>query len=736
MLENKKSVIEIYKSFFEHNPDATYAILPNGEFVLFNEAACKLTGYTQVEALGMPFAKVIAPDFLELTQNYFHQALTGKNEAFQSVLLSKKGERKTVSIKIIPILIDQEILGIIGVTKDITEQVILETLNQGQNKVLKMITKNMPFDTVLDEITLLFEKISTTGAKCSIMIMDENHNTLLDGSAPSLPKAYLEILNGLSIGKKIGSCGTAAFTKKMVIVENTLTDRHWEDFHELVTIFNLHACWSIPLIDDDDDVLGTFAVYFDHPRSPNDKDLQLLEEASYLSGIAIQHYKTKEKINHMAFHDPLTGLPNRRLFDEKVEKALTQSRQLMDKFSVLFIDLDRFKNINDTYGHDIGDLFLVEVSKRLTSCLTGDVLIARQGGDEFTILLENSSLTNAEEVGDRIVRVMEQAFIIEGIEIFVTPSIGISVYPDHGSNSVELLKKADAAMYHAKNEGGNNFKFHDASLAKKDIERLTLENHLHKALENDEFTLHYQPKIDLSSNKITGVESLIRWENPVLGMIRPDQFIPIAEETGMIISIGEWVLEEACKQLSIWKEQEVCDLTVSVNLSIRQFFNPNLIPSIQRVIKQTGIDPSLLDLEITESMTMKVEVAREILNELKKLGVRISIDDFGTGYSSFNYLKYFPIDYIKIDKSFINDITHDVQSENIVQVFFMLAKTIGFKVVAEGVETKEQLDKLRALNCHEVQGYFFSKPLPKDEIKAFFLQFNHRENNLNTKNPE
>jgi len=729
MLDNQNSVIEIYTSFFEHNPDATYAILPNGEFVLFNEAACKLTGYTQEEALGMPFSTVIAPDFLVLTQNYFQQALTGKNEAFQSVLLSKNGERKTVSIKIIPILVDQEIQGIIGVTKDITEQVILETLKQGQNEVLKMITKNQPFDTVLEEITLLFEKISTTGAKCSIMLMDEDHNTLEDGSAPNLPKEYLELLNGLSIGNKIGSCGTAAFTKKMVIVENTLTDSHWEDFHDLATRFNLHACWSIPLIDDHDNVLGTFAVYFDHPRSPDDKDLQLLEEASYLSGIAIQHYKTKEKINHMAFHDPLTGLPNRRLFDEKVEKVLADSNRTLDKFSVLFIDLDRFKNINDTYGHDIGDLFLVEVSKRLTNCLTDNAVLSRQGGDEFTILLKNSSIAAAKEIGNRILQSLDQSFMIEGIEIYVTPSIGISVYPEHGSNSVELLKKADSAMYHAKNEGGNNFKFHDAILEKKDIERLTLENHLHKALENNEFTLHYQPKIDLSSNNITGVESLIRWENPVLGMIRPDQFIPIAEETGMIIPIGEWVLGEACKQLCSWQEQGLGDLTVAVNLSIRQFFNPNLIPSIQKVIEQTGIDPSLLELEITESMTMKVEVAREILNELKTIGVKISIDDFGTGYSSFNYLKYFPIDYIKIDKSFINDITHDVQSENIVQVFFMLAKSIGFKVVAEGVETKEQLEMLRMMNCHEVQGYFFSKPLPKDDFKAFSQQFHSKNVN-------
>ncbi|MBO1513998.1 EAL domain-containing protein [Metabacillus bambusae] len=723
-LNYPNSSFEDYKSFFEYNPDATYAMLPDGNFILFNEAACELTGYTSEEVIGESYSKVIDPDFLDMTRCQFNEALSGKNTRFQSVLRTKNGERKTVSILIVPIFIDHEIKGIIGVTKDITEQIMLETLRHGQNKILQMITKNKPYQTVLDGITLLFEKISNQNGKCAIMLVDESGTKLVCGSAPSLPEKYAEILNNLSIGENTGPCGTAAFSKQTVIVEDTQSNILWDKFKDTALQFNLLACWSVPLLDDNDNVLGTFAIYYDECRSPDERDLQLLQEASYLSGIAIQHYKTKERINHLAFHDPLTGLPNRRLFDEKVELVLERSKQTMTKSSVLFIDLDRFKNINDTYGHDIGDLLLIEVSKRLKNCLRNNDVIARQGGDEFTILLEHSPIETAKEVGDRIIHTLEHSFKIQGIETFVSPSVGISVYPDHGKSSTELLKKADAAMYHAKKDGGNNYKFHDEALEKQNNARLYIENHLHKALEKNEFSLHYQPKIELSTQKIIGVEALIRWENPTLGMVPPDKFIPIAEETGLIIPIGEWVIKKACEQLKLWKAEGILsELTIAVNISIRQFFNPNLVSLIEETINETGIDPFLLDIEITESMTMNVEMATEILKDLKKLGVKISIDDFGTGYSSFNYLKHFPIDYIKIDKSFIKDITIDDQSKNIVNVFFQLAKAIGFRIVAEGVETKEQLDMLKTLNCNEVQGYLFSKPLPEDEFNLFFERF-------------
>ncbi|MFC7686959.1 EAL domain-containing protein [Ureibacillus sp. GCM10028918] len=720
---NDDLTFEIYKSLFEYNPDAMYAILPDGNFALFNEAASNLTGYTREETIGLSFERMIAHDFLEKTRFHFNEAVKGNNENFQSVLINKSGERIAVSIVIVPIIVNNMIEGIIGVTKDITEKMILETLKHGQNRILEMITKNKPFQTVLDNIASLFEGISYTGGKCSIMLMDESRTKLSPVSAPSLPKEYVDLLEKSQILGNTGSCGAAAFTKQTIIVEDTQSNPLWEKYKEIALQFNLMSCWSIPLLDDKDNVLGTFAIYYDKCHFPNENDIRILNEASYLAGIAVQHYQTKERIKYLAFHDHLTGLPNRRIFEEKVSNALENSKQTEHNFSILFIDLDRFKNINDTYGHNIGDELLIEVSKRLRKCVKETDVITRLGGDEFTILIENSTVEIARRVADRIVDVFEEKFILEKIQCYITPSIGITVYPTHGKNVSELLKYADGAMYQSKKEGGNQYSFYNSSVEHTNNERFTLEYHLRKALENNEFSLHYQPKINLSTNKIVGAEALIRWNNSELGMVQPDKFISIAEETGLIIPIGDWVIRKACEQLIYWKEEGLNECTIAVNLSIRQLYKPNFISQVKKIIDETGINPSLLELEVTESMTIDVEIAKKILDELKTLGVKLSIDDFGTGYCSFNYLKHFPFNNVKIDRSFVNDITHNTQSETLVKIIILMAKTIGFKVVAEGVETQEQIEILRKLNCDEVQGYFFSKPLPPLEFERYFEQF-------------
>lgn len=721
---NHDLTFEIYKSLFEYNPDATYAILPNGDFVLFNVAASKLTGYTREEIIGTPFERMIAPDFLEKTRFHFNEAVKGNNENFQSVLIHKNGERVAVSIVIVPIIVHDQIEGIIGVTKDITEQMILETLKNGQNRILKMITKNKPFQKVLDTITTLFEGITNNGGKCSIMLMDESRTKLRLVSAPNLPTEYVNLLNTNQVRENIGSCGSAAFTKQTIVVEDIQSNPLFEEYKEIALQFNLMSCWSIPLLDDKDNVLGTFAIYYEKNHTPNENDLKILNEASYLAGLAVQHYQTKERINYLAFHEPLTELPNRRMFEEKVSKAIEISDQRGKNFSILFIDLDRFKSINDTYGHNIGDKLLIEVSKQLKKCVKETDVIARLGGDEFTILIEDSTFEKAEQVANRIVDVFEKKVTLENMECYITPSIGIAIYPTHGKSVSELLKYADGAMYQSKKEGGNKYSFHIPSKEHINNERFNLEFQLRKALENDEFMLHYQPKIHLPTNKIVGVEALIRWNNPELGMVQPDKFIPIAEETGLIIPIGDWVIRKACEQLTYWKKEGFSEITIAVNLSIRQFYKPNFISKIKEIMDETGIDPSLLELEVTESMTMDVELAKKILKELKNLGVKLSIDDFGTGYCSFNYLKHLPFDYVKIDRSFVNDITHNLQSETLVKIIFLMAKTIGFKVVAEGAETKEQIDILRKLNCDEVQGYYFSKPLPPLELERYFEQYN------------
>ncbi|MGX6444972.1 putative bifunctional diguanylate cyclase/phosphodiesterase, partial [Neobacillus sp. K501] len=422
-----------------------------------------------------------------------------------------------------------------------------------------------------------------------------------------------------------------------------------------------------------------------------------------------------------ATHDEVTGLPNRRYFDEKVKIAINLFKKNNDKLlAIMYFDLDRFKLINDSLGHNFGNMLLKQVAKKLKDCMRDRDIVSRSGSDEFIILLDNVTKMEISKIAERIQSIFTQAFVIDGHEIFVTPSIGISTFPLDGNNVDELIRKADVAMLQAKNEGRNNYKFYNSNFDKKTLNRLEIENDLRKALDRNEFILHYQPIMDLNANKMKGAEALIRWEHPQLGRVAPDKFIPIAEETGMIVPIGEWVLRTACQQFKNWQENGLHLSTISVNISFRQFYQPNLVSMIEQIVKETEIDPQSLTIEITESMTMDVEEASLKLTHLKNIGVNISIDDFGTGYSSLSYLKKFPIDYLKIDQSFIRDIAKSKDDENIATTILLMGQNLGLSVIAEGVEVKEQLEFLRRHECNEAQGYLFSKPLPANEIKELF----------------
>ncbi|WP_255438226.1 EAL domain-containing protein [Ammoniphilus sp. YIM 78166] len=439
-------------------------------------------------------------------------------------------------------------------------------------------------------------------------------------------------------------------------------------------------------------------------------------------GVALFADITKRKqaeqmIKKMAYFDSLTDLPNRTLFYDRLTQAISQTKRTKKPIAVLFLDLDRFKIINDSLGHTAGDQLLREVSKRLLTCIREGDTVSRQGGDEFTILLPNTNHLGAATVARRMISLISQPMELNGHEILVTPSIGISMYPEHGEDVESLLKNADTAMYHAKDLGKNNFQFYTSKLDQKVLERLTLENELRKALERKEFVLHYQPLIQINSNKMIGVEALIRWQHPLLGIISPTRFIPLAEETGLIVPIGEWILHSACAQNKAWQDQGYPPLKVSVNLSGRQFKEPDLVHTIADILDKTGLDPQYLELEITENISMNdVNFTIQALQELKALGLKISIDDFGTGYSSLNYLKKFPIDTLKIDQSFVRDIHTDRDDAAIVKAIMAMAFSLDLNVIAEGVETIEQLLFLTKQNCPEAQGYYFNKPLTPDEV--------------------
>ncbi len=433
--------------------------------------------------------------------------------------------------------------------------------------------------------------------------------------------------------------------------------------------------------------------------------------------------KTEQKLKDMAYYDSLTGIPNRSLLFDRLQQAIYHE-EFKEKFlALIFLDLDRFKVINDTLGHIIGDKVLIAVANRLHSCIRKSDTLARYGGDEFAILLYDlKSKHRPAAIAERIISEFSKPFFLDKHEIYITISIGIALYPIDSNDLESLLKNADMAMYSAKNRGRNNYKFYSKELNTKALSQLRIETELKKALINNEFSLNYQPKVDIETGEIIGFEALLRWNNLKLGEVPPIEFIPLAEETGMIIPIGEWVLSNACKQNKKWIEEGYPSIKVAVNLSAKQLNQSDFVENVKNILVETGLKPENLELEITESAIMKnPDTVIQMLKEMKKLGVSLSIDDFGTGYSSLNYLKKFPIDSIKIDKSFVDDLEHSKDDASIIKATISLAHNLNLKVIAEGVENENQLKFLRKHKCDIIQGYYFSRPLFYEDISKFLL---------------
>ena len=455
-----------------------------------------------------------------------------------------------------------------------------------------------------------------------------------------------------------------------------------------------------------------------------------LDEAgkpSFISGATIDISDRKlaeEQTRFIATHDVLTELPNRLMFSNLLTHTIETAKRYCGRFALFFIDLDRFKSINDALGHQAGDQLLVDFAHRLRARLRSSDVLARMSGDEFVLLApEVADEYAAAHLARKILEEASRPVELLGQRCQVTASVGICLYPENGEDEATLLKHADAAMYIAKEVGKNNYQFYNAESTSQSLERLALENELRTALQNNELSLNYQAKLALQNDLITGVEALLRWNNSKFGSVSPAVFIPIAEETGLIVEIGRWVLMTACKQNVEWQRQGLPALCVSVNLSARQFLNENLLKYIEEALTESGMQPQLLELEITESMVMhRVEDALAKLHEIKRLGVKIAIDDFGTGYSSLAQLKRFPIDTLKVDQSFIREVVHDREDQAITNAIIAMGKSMSLTIIAEGVETREQHDFLRSHSCDEMQGFYFSRPVSSQEFSKLLGQ--------------
>jgi diguanylate cyclase (GGDEF)-like protein/PAS domain S-box-containing protein len=726
---------------------------------------------------------------------------------------------------------------------------LAEEVLASERSVLRLITRNTPLPELLDEVCRRAEVLLGEGATCTILLLDADGVHTRMGGAPSLPAHFSAAIDGVAIGPRAGSCGTAMHERRMVAVEDIETDPLWADFKQLALPLGLRACWSVPFENDAGVVLGAFAVYYRAPRRPSAEEEAILRDISRSVGLAVhqdtmaqrlarseEHHRlvvdhlnegivvqsragvvlacnpsaqrmlhagaelvgqdilsvmvrayhedgsllaeadrpttrvlatgkpllgitvgleliggeiiwitgnvvpiikpgdsepssvlisftdigpareAQQQLKFLATRDSLTGLYNRAYLTERMCDLFAlggaaDSAELA-RVAVLFVDLDGFKKVNDTAGHEAGDALLCSVAERLSACVEHDDTLARVGGDEFVIVVsaydETSHLI---ALARRILDTISVPFAVADYEYYLGASIGISLFPEDGQDVPTLMRNADSAMYYAKQRGRNNFQFFTAELNRHLQRRFTIEQSLRRALAANELSLVYQPIVDSQCGRTIGAEALLRWYNGELGNVSPAEFIPVAEDAGLIVEIGAWVLARACEQVAQWRRTLAPDLIVAVNLSPRQF-NDGLVERIECCLVQSGLEPAALELEITERLLMSdTDNVLPMLTALSDMGVRISVDDFGTGYSSLSYLKRFPLHNLKIDRSFVAGLPDHRDSIAITQAVVAMAHSLGMNVTAEGVETAEQAAFLRAIRCDKQQGYLYSRPV-------------------------
>ncbi|WNC91083.1 EAL domain-containing protein [Paraburkholderia sp. FT54] len=726
---------------------------------------------------------------------------------------------------------------------------LAEGVVASERTVLRLITRNTPLPELLDEVCRRAEALLGEGASCSILLLDPDGVHARVGGAPSLPAHFSAAIDGAAIGPRVGSCGTAMYERRLVVVEDIEIDPLWADFRHLALPIGLRACWSVPFENDSGVVLGAFAVYYRVPRRPSVEEEAMLRDIGHSVGLAVhqdtmvqrlahseEHHRlvvdhliegivvqsrggivlacnpsaqrilratpqivgrsihtvmvrayhedgslvadtarptvqvlatgkpvlgvtigveliggdivwitenvvpiikpgesepssvlisftdigpvreAQRQLKFLATRDSLTGLYNRAYLTERMRDLFTPDMSSgmgeLASVAVLFVDLDGFKKVNDTAGHEAGDSLLCSVAERLSACISPEDTLARVGGDEFVIVVSAYENTgHLIGLARRILDMIAVPFAVADNEYYLGASIGISRFPEDGQDVATLMRNADSAMYHAKQRGRNNFQFFTAELNQHLQRRFTIEQSLRRALAANELSLVYQPIVDSHDGRTIGAEALLRWYNSELGNVSPGEFIPVAEDAGLIVEIGDFVLARACQQVAQWRRTLAPELIVAVNLSPRQF-NDGLVERIERCLAQSGLEPTALELEITERLLMSdSETVLPMLSALNAMGVRISVDDFGTGYSSLSYLKRFPLHNLKIDRSFVAGLPDHRDSIAITQAVVAMAHSLGMNVTAEGVETAEQAAFLRAIDCDKQQGYLYSRPV-------------------------
>ena len=848
--KRRETVLRESEAIVNSSFEAIVGRTSEGEVTSWNAAAERMFGYTAEEMLGHAVEFLMPPEsgVLEYVDDCMRRGVVV--EPIEVVGVRKDGWRIDVESTISPIIgLGGEMIGSSSITRDITERKRSQALAASQAQLLEFVAGGAGLPRVLDHLARFVEE-NGDGVLASILLLDRDGLHLRHGAAPSLPASYCDAIDGVAIGPRVGSCGTAAYRRERVSVSDIANDPLWSDFSELALAAGLRACWSTPIFATDDSLLGTFALYYREPRAHGAFDLELVELATHVAGIAIQRARSEEaarvsqeryrdlfehanepigtvtmdeqitdvnaafervlgytraeligtqladyltpdgilasrratarklsgeaagttyeqefvakgghsvvfevssrvveedglpvgvqaicrditarkqaeielrrlsELNtHQALHDGITGLPNRTCFGQQVEHAISVADGDGSQLAVLVMDLDRFKEINDALGHRYGDLLLVELARRLESVMRRSDTVARLGGDEFGILVRqlSDSPNDLARALERILAALEQPFQVDGLPLHVEASIGIARFPAHGRDVDLLLQRADVAMYVAK-ESGAAHAVYATELDRHDAASLTLLSELPRAMRNRELVLHYQPKLELKSGELAGVEALVRWQHPTRGLVTPGDFVPAAEKTALIQPLTLYVLEEALAQLSRWHSEGYC-FKVAVNLSMRNLHDAGLPEGLARLLHKWGVPGNRLTVEITESAIISdPEKTMGVIRELKELGVGIAIDDFGTGYTSLAYLARLAVTQLKIDRSFVQHMGDDADDAAIVRSIITLGHDLGLEVVAEGVENEATNHQLAVLGCDLVQGFWLSRALPPDEL--------------------
>jgi c-di-GMP-specific phosphodiesterase len=685
--------------------------------VYLNRASSQMFGYSREEALGKSATELLKSTDPQTTKRIGEE--TRDRESFHGEMLfhAKDGREIWVSGSVNPVLDEiGKIKNLVVVLADITETRKIQRL---QRLVLEAIIEGASLAEVANLLCLRVEEIAPE-VVCSMVLVDAE-GRLRPLANPSLPETYTRDLDGVKVGEKSGSCGTAVYLGEAVCTTDIERDPRWQGHNEIVLASGLRACWSSPIKMRDGRVAGTFAFYYRERRGPSPLHKELVLACVHLCMLAIEQNEVRQQLERLSRFDSLTGLPNRKSFYKIAEEVLRQ-----EKVAFFALDIDRFKDVNTTLGHAAGERVLIEIAHRLQKLLQPPAVVARAAGDSFVAAVPRCDKSRASVLANKILKVLKEPVEVMGVVLTISVSVGIRLAEERNVSPHVMVEQASTAMHEAKISGRAGFSFFAPEMNAQMQERLLLGVALRSAITEGQLELYYQPQLRLKTMKLIGVEALIRWRDPVRGEIFPEQFIPLAEEIGEIETVGCWSLREACKQLALWRDQEVSVQSVSVNLSPLHFRSPSLPTFVKNLLKEFNIAPGQLTLEITEGLMMDLRSETlERMMELHEIGVGISMDDFGTGFSSLSRLTRLPITELKLDRSFMRNFESDPGAQAVAKAVIGIGQSLGMKVIAEGVETEAQASLLAKLGCDAVQGYLYSLPMSASDLERWTESAEH-----------